>query len=369
MHVLSLATPSAMSLRAALACLNGSSSPAYRLPSLASRHSHYKEVHRVLSPWLHFPFASWPTYPGYSGPWIENKWIDHFQPRAKDTGLAQFTPFVPLFVPWIDIWRASGMTYPQAFVNALQKTLMPDQFLYVTVSQSDQGLPAGRWDWVHLFRSTLQLSSGGYGHVVLPLLGKQMQPLKHRTPMHARDLAASYMGSMSHAPHGMRARMVESLQRAAVRTNETTHTGFVRDFVDVMARSRLQLCPRGFGRAAFHVAKAVLLGLLPVYVYSDVPWLPYPKLIEQIVWQTSVGSAEDTFVGLLGLTPDQLEAREAAVLRWRHLFTFEGAMAQIDAFLHNDRAGHLACTALPPNFRGDRGRPANAPLTRPLYLS
>ena len=49
-----------------------------------------------------------------------------------------------------------------------------------------------------------------------------------------------------------------------------------------MAASRASLCPRGFGRASYHLMEALQMGLLPIHVYSDEPWLPYARVFARI---------------------------------------------------------------------------------------
>lgn len=97
---------------------------------------------------------------GFSGPWIENWWITTFSANytaliSRDTPLsATFGAYVPLFLPWVDLWVKSGVirvegnrkvnlgaaySYPPGFVDALLSVLRPE-VPYVTVSQNDEGI-------------------------------------------------------------------------------------------------------------------------------------------------------------------------------------------------------------------------------------
>ena len=56
---------------------------------------------------------------------------------------------------------------------------------------------------------------------------------------------------------------------------------------ETMAQSIVSLAPR-CSRTAYHVAETLQLGLLPVHVYSDRPWLPYPHLYARVGFTSSV---------------------------------------------------------------------------------
>ena len=47
-----------------------------------------------------------------------------------------------------------------------------------------------------------------------------------------------------------------------------------------MANSQTSLVPRGFGRTAYHLVETLQMGLVPIYVYDDIPWVPYADLFE-----------------------------------------------------------------------------------------
>ena len=88
----------------ALACLR-MTTPELQLRYPQDAHAHYVAVHQALTPWLQnsSKHAS-HKYGGYGGPWIENLWIQHFQPTADAaTKLSHvFGPYIPLFIPWVD---------------------------------------------------------------------------------------------------------------------------------------------------------------------------------------------------------------------------------------------------------------------------
>ena len=108
-----------------------------------------------------------------------------------------FGPFIPIFVPFVDTRVKLKQKYPPGFIEALNRSLRRD-CLYVTVSQHDEGIfgqPLGperfRTDLVRLsdIPNLLVLSSGGYGHVPLPLLKRPEQELPLKPMLSRRYFA------------------------------------------------------------------------------------------------------------------------------------------------------------------------------------
>ena len=106
--------------------------------------------------------------------------------------------------------------------------------------------------------------------------------------------------------------MAVTLLEAARLTNASVYVGRPgSSFPQIMKRSRLQLNPRGYGRTSYHLAETIQLGLLPVHIFSDVPWLPYPELLRDVVYTAPIGRAAELFRRLLTeVSLDELIVRE-----------------------------------------------------------
>ena len=126
----------------------------------------------------------------------------------------------------------------------------------------------------------------------------------------------------------------------------------------VMALSRLQLCPRGYGRTSYHVAEALQLGLAPVQVYADAPWLPYPDTVFPLLGYATALPGLGALLARLA-APDtlaELEAKEAAARTFAAShFSLAGAMDQVARFLAHPGGtqSDLRCTKLPPSPRAE----------------
>lgn len=125
-----------------------------------------------------------------------------------------------------------------------------------------------------------------------------------------------------------------------------------------MAQSRFSLCPRGFGRSSYHVAETLQLGLVPIHVYSDRPWLPYERIFESCGFATSVFGLPLLLWRLASLSDAELLAREARALQLAAShFGLAGVGAQLQAWLL-DEPSDLLCTHLPSTVRDEEAYPA-----------
>ena len=154
----SLSSSSAMTR--ALDCLCQTKPVPHDLPYPEDAYAHFQEIHQRLEPWTQQTDHKPHRAAGYHGPWIENHWITHFQHTLLEhsshnnnknkkknnnntTTLSEiFGPYIPLFIPWTDIWVQNRHHYPKAFVHALlEKDFFRNDVLYITVNQNDAGFP------------------------------------------------------------------------------------------------------------------------------------------------------------------------------------------------------------------------------------
>lgn len=123
----------------------------------ADAEEHFEQINHIAH---HFRSIPIHKYSNYSGPWIENIWIQKFGKRP----LKDFSGMIPLFFNWVDALLVERMPEME---KALSSVLRPD-VLYVTISQSAEGLD----QFSLLHPNVLVLSCGGFGHIPLPLLKK-----------------------------------------------------------------------------------------------------------------------------------------------------------------------------------------------------
>ena len=378
----------------------------------ADAESHFLEIERTLARFkqkeVHRPHRA----AGFGGPWIENYFISHFEnlvygktKRGKMKGCLRdtFGPFIPIFLPWVDRWIGNAKAYPSQMVAPLRSLLRKD-VLYITVSQNDVGLD--RAVDLKQLPNLVVLSAGGYGHVAVPLLKQKEEPLTGkstppRQPLDTRFFLASFTGNLGHSPARMRGHMAQVLRNfeltqgleeppEAVSGAAVNGNHFVRGdrpgkslaptvnislysgeaWRDIMASSRVSLCPRGYGRTSYHLSEAIQMGLVPVHVWLDQPWVPYPDTIFPAVgYSTNVEGLYGLLAKLGGVThagaAADLMAKEAAALKYAEShFTYKGVLEQIALFMMKPSASvgtskvswgsDLRCVPLPKDPRAEK---------------
>eukprot|EP00667_Euglena_gracilis_P010233 EG_transcript_10410 len=316
---------------------------------------HFNEIHRVMYKWSQPPGHKMVTDAGFKGPWIENWWISRAKElnasRAGQSPLSSvFGPFIPLLLNWVDVWFYAEWHYPPAFLSALRKLLRPN-VPYVTVSQNDEGITGKCELLMTEFPNILVLSAGGYGHIPVPLVAAKREPVKPRR-MESRPFLTSYVGSMTHAPHGFRADALSIVKNMSKDLNFTCAVYYGTQWDQVMMNSRTSLVLRGYGRTAYHLVETIQMGLIPVYVYSDVPWLPYADLFPEFGYAANLTGLPALLRLLARQPPAALAQRERLVAKYQPLFTLQGAVNQVFLYLQS-RPCELRCTTLPTTVRDD----------------
>eukprot|EP00571_Detonula_confervacea_P007277 CAMPEP_0172331620 /NCGR_PEP_ID=MMETSP1058-20130122/62017_1 /TAXON_ID=83371 /ORGANISM="Detonula confervacea, Strain CCMP 353" /LENGTH=726 /DNA_ID=CAMNT_0013048889 /DNA_START=121 /DNA_END=2301 /DNA_ORIENTATION=- len=350
----------------ALSCLH-KTSPLLMLEYPADADAHMNEIRLALAPWAQHTAHVMSKARNYGGPWIENHWISHFESLYDDGNSTCasdiFGPFIPIFIPFVDHWvnLPRRYHYPERLIDVLQSVLRPN-VLYITVSQNDEGLPGKNEFDMATFPNVMVLSAGGYGHVPLPLF-KQPESLNNQKQLSQRSIFLSYVGSLANAPRDMRSSLHKQLTNTDSVTpgrNDSNTSNSTKSFYkyfygnewrDIMADSQFSLCPRGYGRTSYHLVETLQMGLIPIHVFSDVPWVPYAGLFEEIGYVSHSSQIESLVNELQGVTKEQLEKREQRIVSLlQSHFSIKGVMQQIEHFMKGDK-NDLRCQALPLTIR------------------
>lgn len=306
------------------------------LPADAS--THVQHIHRELYASIgHLPPH---CHAGYCGPWIENHWIDAHRPLLSAANLtAHFGPYIPLLIPWVDLWVRSNWAYPAPFVALLRRLLRPT-VQYITVSQNDEGI-AGRCEFPHM-SNVLVLSAGGFGHVPIPLLSRPLQPPAAPTPT-----CFSFLGSVqtSGVRHKMCAAVTAFAQQHHVPADLCVKHA---DWQARTAGAAVGLCPRGFGRTSFRLAETLQLGTVPWYVYDDEEWLPYRNLYPTIGFSSHIRNLSSALDATWPTFHRLVKAKTASIPKYMQShFTYAGVIKQIQLFMTNPAQSDLVTQAHP----------------------
>lgn len=347
-----------------------------RFPLDAEEHYQY-----VKKKTRHFRNVQVHEYIDYGGPWIENLWIQEFMNKP----LSYFGGMVPLFIQWIDSQILRGDHFNK-IAEALNTLLRPD-VIYITVSQGDVGL--GFIGTQH--PNILVLSAGGYGHIPIPLVKSEVphRPLQHHLDYlnvtlgdgddgrHIKGLKAQsykydigFFGTLNQW-NSNRQDILARIKKKSTELNMTIKYEQTTDWQKEMGYSKFNLCPRGYGRSSFRYAESIQIGRIPVFLWDDVPWIPYQGTnlsIEHFGFQrgtksrtVKLPSGEEEEQTLEGIVQElQMSDREYKskllklhAARWH--FTYPGVLHQIKLFIANPfdkhEGGQLRCIKHPKTER------------------
>lgn len=325
---------------------------------------HFEHINARLAPWQTFVFKKtrqkYHRYHGWDGPWIESEWTRMIEKLWSDRTLGTrllhlFGPYIPIAVPLLDIASVSWDAY-ELLLRDLEALLRPE-VPYVILVQHDDGLAANHHAFKHMERNhpnLLVFSAGGYGHIPVPLPLRPMHLVLEKKPAKERQFFANYVGTIGHAPHKLREKVVKSMASfAASHPGLRIFTGPSEHWQSIMIDSKVSMAPRGFGRTAFHVLEALQMGLIPVHVYEDVPWVPYAEIFSKIAFSIHVSEVESFLAQLQKTNDSTLDHMEAKVVALREShFMIDGVMEQILRFITKNGTSDLRCQVLPTTARG-----------------
>ena len=172
------------------------------------------------------------------------------------------------------------------------------------------------------------------GSIPLPLIYEDVKDRLLTVPrrtFHEKDIVASFIGTIG--THPIRGQLRDALEgREGVYFNSrgvwsaSVAEGDAERFIEVTARSRFCLSPRGYGRSSFRFFEAMLLDVIPVYVWDDVEWLPYLGEIDYKRFCISVHVSELPLLydRLANIGEEKYEEMVEEMRRVRSWFGLEG---------------------------------------------
>jgi len=279
-----------------------------------------------------------PTFRGYKGPWVENKFFEHFTQNVS-----KFTPSPVLYLPIH--WTASAEHRLTASVNKFLSKL-DSSHTYFTVFQLGRGV--GRrspYKYVYLlniFKSSnykfyiphklriVGFYSGGCSAcdkflqlIPLPLLKKQLGPCPHTLP---KRYNVAFQGSLK----------TDSV-RGVLKTVYGKHFKFLNrdgDWDKNMCMSNFTLCPRGWGETSYRLYEAIQLGSIPIYVWRDEKVLPFTEFLN---WEefAIIAHIDDVERGMLlkHVSSAPLLSMQQRLLHVKQFFTYEFVLHYITSIV------------------------------------
>jgi len=260
------------------------------------------------------PFRPPPhTHIGYSGPWVENAYFEHFM---NTSGKNERSVYLPI------LWTDVATDHPERLTEiAGYLDRLPRGRSYYTVIQTSTACD-------HLIPPDLDLlvfAAGTPHHatpdnrvrcICIPLLSDQTGTPKPAIDKGRCCFAGTCDGISDHK--GLRSEM-------ATLPGLTLYKGPA--WREVISQHRFSLCPRGYGPTSFRVSESLLLGSVPVIIWEDDLFLPY---VDELDWSKFSLVVER---GKLWHIPALLDAADPAALAATNeilaRFTYKGVCEYI----------------------------------------
>jgi len=234
--------------------------------------------------------------------------------------------YVPVF--WTNLQNHPGFRKQKdGLTLLLQKALqqLPSNALLFTIVQHDDGplLP--------LPKQTI-LFGACMGDVPLPLLYEDTSNhLLHQPRSVEKPHLASFVGTLTHL---VRQTMVQHLEnKPNIHLVTKPHKEWTNQvtapqadtFVATTLASKFCLAPRGYGRSSFRFFEAMLLDVVPVYLWDDKEWLPYKEVVDYSTFAISVQEKDIPHLHqrLESISDETYQQMVTNLQKHRHLFTLE----------------------------------------------
>lgn len=270
-------------------------------------------------------------YPPYhTGKYLEQYFIDFYLKRKEEF---DETGYIFLPICWTDIYN-----HRPDLKNTLQKDLNDldkNQKYFVVCQHSNapaESLPP----------ETIKFAAGGSRKncIPIPLICGPV-PILDCTK---KDIFCSFVGSA--VTHEVRKKMVNflsDLPEYIIHSKEQWSYKITNEqmdsFLDITAKSKFCLSPRGTGPTSFRLYEAMQLESIPVYVYTTVPYLPFRDVIN---WEDICILIEENDISninniLKSVSEDQYICMKTKIKSiYSSYFTLEAVCEKILSYLKGD---------------------------------
>lgn len=232
--------------------------------------------------------------------------------------------YLPIF--WTNLQNHPGFSAKKAnyqilLDRALEK--MASDTTYFTIVQHDDG--------PQLHVPNLIVFGACTGTIPLPLIYEDTTNQLEAQPRVSKDLLASFVGT--YTTHPIRQKMLTEMR---VKSDVYFHAkptwevkvapSDAEAFIQITSRSKFCLAPRGYGRSSFRFVEALKLGVVPVYIWDDIEWLPYKETLDYSTFSVSVSSHQILYLHeiLSSISDQKYNEMVEEGKKVHHWFTLEG---------------------------------------------
>mmetsp|Transcript_8572 Transcript_8572/g.12778 ORF Transcript_8572/g.12778 Transcript_8572/m.12778 type:complete len:511 (-) Transcript_8572:2351-3883(-) len=317
-------------------------------------HEHYRQLLLKTAKFRNLPYHD---LKGYTGPWIENYFIESF----IDKPLSYFGGLFPLFVQWEDykvIVKLNRTDHTikvddEMIFDDIRRFLRPD-LVYIAVAQGNNGLRVfqdQRSNGNNL--NVLVLSAGGEGNVAVPLIKGD---LNESTPFNRSSSIQHIIGFYGSVENGPRQRIIAKVATAFRRYNVTMAVRKGPQWIDDISSTLFNLAPPGWGKTSFRLGEVLQLGRIPVYVYDTTPWLPYEGTafgLQEVAILCKETDIEKAVVKMMRIAQSEeaVNAYLGKIRKASWMYRYAGVVKQLELFFSDPfgpNGGLLKCSSIQP---------------------
>jgi len=283
------------------------------------------------------------TYGGFSGPWLENHYFNYFISMYNKVPEKELK-MVYLPIMWTDIWvyfyyeqrrNPKNLQIIGQQVYERMKEILEyiskyekerEDLKFYTVIQHDQG----KFTFTTVFKdlifpeNLLTFTQSGIGEIPLPLIKDDTLAETIGLRIEDRKYRVSFCGRIDEENDqgGIRRRM-DKMARILFGEEYLQYQG--DDWKEKMKESVFSLCPRGACNTSFRLYEAIHLETIPIYIYSDMPILPFNKIIP---WNLIIICVEEKEINKIGeiiknMSDREIEERLLMLKFYKRIFTYE----------------------------------------------
>jgi hypothetical protein len=178
------------------------------------------------------------------------------------------------------------------------------------------------------------------GNIPLPLIYQDNKNTLENIPRKSfndKKILCSFVGSITsnHVSPFVRQTMVQYLKNNSkfvlnIPSSWTNNVDKKKqdNFIQITTDSKFALAPRGYGRSSFRFFEILQLGVIPIYIWNDVEWLPYkddPE-VDYSKFCISINISEINKLEniLLNITEDTYNNMISEYNKVKHKFSLDG---------------------------------------------
>jgi hypothetical protein len=204
------------------------------------------------------------------------------------------------------------------------------QDLYCILHEDDDPIHHSKRLFIQVPDKTI-IFGASYGDIPIPLLYDDggLFESKERIPLEDKKYLCSFIGANTHR---VRTKMQEYITGRADfyssldKWKEDVSIDKQNEFITVSLDSKFGLAPRGNGRGSFRFYELLKLGVIPIYIWDDIEWLPYKEYIDYSAFSISIHTDDiDRLESLLkSISNEKITLMIAEYQKVKHWFTPDG---------------------------------------------